>query len=286
MTDQVGLWRDEQHRYTAAYPGEEPQTYSISITDALKSLDKPAIPIWKARLTAEAAVKNVTRLAEMVTEGGTEATVEYLMKIADHKRDAKAATGTDVHSLIEGYYLAARTPPLLVAPEVQPYWDAFLRFDDEFRPDVIAVEYLVCSPTYGYAGTGDLVALMWCSADAKLCRFRLDAKTMGVYPAGHMKAGRLKGPYVETALQLAAAEYAEFCGRPGDPKKYSVPRADHCGVLALAEDGRYQVVPYSVDKSTFVAFRAALAARRWLTGEAKTVIGQPLTPRAIVDNVA
>lgn len=272
----VGLTRDEDHVYYTNYPGEEPRTYTTSITGALKSLDKPAVAIWAKSETAKAAVRNLDILARMVDEAGPESAVSFLMKPSDKKMRKAGDRGTDIHKMIENYYLTERAMPGSVADELAPYWEAFVRYDQEWRPQVIAVEYMVCSPTYGFAGTGDLVTLQWCPFHATFDRWRLDAKTMGVYEAGHPKAGQRKGPYRETALQLAAAHYADFVGRPGDPKKYTVPRADHCGVLALDEAGRYAVVPYTVTSQTFIAFRAALAAWEWLQGEAKTTIGQPL----------
>jgi hypothetical protein len=272
----TGLWRDDKHNYFTAYPGEPPQTYSVSITGALKSLDKPAIAIWAKSETAKAAVRNLDILARMVDEAGPESAISFLMKPSDKKMKKAGDRGTDIHSMIENYYLTDRAMPGSVADELAPYWEAFVRYDQDWKPQVIAVEYMVASPTYGYAGTGDLVVLQWCPFDQKYDRWRLDAKTMGVYEDGHKNAGQRKGPYAETALQLAAAHYADFVGRPNDPKKYTVPRADHCGVLALDEAGRYAVVPYTVTPETFVAFRAALTAKRWLDSEAKTAIGQPL----------
>lgn len=277
MTYPTGLSHDDNHVYTLNYPGESVRQLP-SITTALKALDKPAIPVWARQMTAAAAVENIDMLATMVREGGRDATVEYLVKIADHKRDTKAGTGTDVHKLVELFYTNGRQAPETVDAVAAPYWAAFLDFDRRWQPAVLAVEYMVASPRVGYAGTGDLVVAMQCPVDGRVCKFRLDTKTMGVYPPGHRKAGQRKGPYRETAMQLAAAHYAEFAGRPNDPLKYVVPSADHCGVLALAEDGSHAVVPYTVTPATFVAFRAALSAWNWMQSEGKSVIGQPLEP--------
>lgn len=274
MTTPVGLTRDDNHVYTANYPGESVRQL-VSITTALKALDKPAIPIWARRQTAEAAVNNLPMLTTMIETAGKEATADYLIKVADHTRDTKADTGTDVHSLIESYYLTLRQAVPTVDGASAAFWRAFLEFDRIWQPQVIAVEYMVCNLTYGYAGTGDLVVLMWCPVDNKFCRFRLDTKTMGVSERGANK-GKRKGPYRETALQLAAAEYAEFVGRGDDPKKYTVPKADHCGVLALVEDGSHAVIPYTVTPRTFQAFLSALDDWNWMQGEGKTAIGQPL----------
>lgn len=271
-----GLSRDKNHVYTAHYPPADPVTLPYSITTALKAVDKSGPLIgWAKRLTAEAAVRNLDMVARMVAEGGERAAVDYLKRLADHKRDTKANIGTRVHSLIEA---VVHEQPIEIADDERPFMAAYETFTKERQPVYIAAEYMVCSLAHGYAGTGDLVVRMWCPADARVCRYRLDTKTMGVD-----EKGVPKGPYSETAMQLAAAEFAEFSGRPGDVNKYMVPAADHCGVLALYEDGTYAVVPYEVTRDTFEAFLAALRLWRWLQGPAKSAIGQPLplTPQEV-----
>ena len=40
-----------------------------------------------------------------------------------------------------------------------------------------------------------------------------------------------KEAYPETAMQLAALNRADWAGKPGDPKKYRIPKATRFGVL-------------------------------------------------------
>ena len=268
MTAPVGLSHDSSHVYTANYPDEPPRTFT-SITTALKALDKPAIPIWARNMTAEAAVRNLEMLGTMVREAGPQAAIDWLAKPADHKRDSKADLGTRVHALVEARINGV---PTTIAEDEAPYMAAYDQFHADWVVGYTATEYMVCSYRHEYAGTGDFVAVVNCPFDGRECRYRVDTKTMGVN-----KQGQPKGPYRETALQLAAAHYAEFSGRPGDPVKYAVPPADHHAVLALVENGTYRFVPYAVTAVTFQAFLDTLGAWRWLNGEAKTVIGQPLS---------
>ncbi len=139
MTAPLGLSHDENHVYTANYP-DEPLTKYTSITTALKALDKPAIPIWARQTTARAAVENVATLTKMIEEGGAEATIEYLVRIADHKRDTKADSGTRVHALIDEFYTSGRQMPQTIEDDVLSYWRAFLDFDAAWKPEVIATE--------------------------------------------------------------------------------------------------------------------------------------------------
>jgi hypothetical protein len=256
----VGLCRNDAHEYFV--DGDGPL---VSITTAIRAVDKSG-PLmgWAKRLTAEAAVRNLDMVRRMVDEGGEKAAVEFLKRLAEHKRDKAADIGTRVHALAEAI---ARKQPVQINDDEQPYVDAYMAWLRDFRPEFIAAEYMVANLTHRYAGTGDAVVLMGGA------RFRLDTKTTAVTD------GRVNGPYSETALQLAAANYAEFAGRPGDPKRYSVPRADYHAVLHLRSDGTYAVVPYDVTPDTFEAFLAALRLWRWLQGPAKSVVGQALQLR-------
>lgn len=261
----VGLCRDEAHRYY--WNGDGPL---VSITTAMRAVDKSGPLVgWAKRLTAEVAVRNIDVLPRLISEGGPQSAIDYLKRIADHKREKAADMGTRVHKLAEAI---ARKQPVEIAEDEQPYLNAYLAWESEWRPRYVAAEYLVCSLTHGYAGTGDLVVETRCRVciGNPLHRWRLDTKTSEVGPAGY------KGPYAETALQLAAANYAEFSGRPGDPRKYRVPAADHHGVLALRGDGTYAVVPYDVTPDTFEAFLAAKRVWDWLQGPAKSVVGSAL----------
>ena len=264
----IGLTRDDAHVYTAHYPPAEPVTLT-SITTALKALDKPAIAPWARRVTAEAAVRNLPTLVEMLKMGSEADTIKFLTSLADNRRDAKADVGTRVHALCEAL---VNGHEVSIAEDEAPYMAAFDAFRNDYRPRWTAVEYMVANLTVGYAGTGDDVAWLPCPVHNKECRYRFDKKTMGINDKGQPK-----GPYRETGLQLAAAEYAEFCGRPDDPKQYAVPQAEHCAVLALLENGKYVFVPYAVTRRTFDAFVNTLRAWEWLNGEAKSIIGQPLT---------
>ncbi len=253
----VGLSRDKAHRYF--WNGQGPLT---SITTAIKALDKSGpLVAWSKRETAACAVRNVDMLATLVQTGGPQAAIDWLKRIPDYQRDSAADLGTRVHALAESIELG-HDPD--IASDEAPYVAAYRQWRADYSPIVHASEYLVCSLTHGYAGTGDL------NVTLAGTRWALDIKTS-------------KGTYPETGLQLAAAVNAEFAGRPGDPNQYTVPPADRCGVLHLRPDGTYGLVPYAVTPDTFRAFLTALDLWRWLQGEAKAIVGQPLTGGQLPD---
>ncbi len=266
----VGLCRNEKHEYW--WNGAGPLT---SITTAMKAVDK-SDPLmgWAHRETAKAALRHLVPISAHVYnhgmpdvtcpicmsagprwDGPVAAAENYLKRMPGYQRDKAADMGTRVHRLAEA--IAYGQDPEIAEDEA-PRVTAYLQWKLDYKPVIHAVEYMVCHLGHGYAGTGDLNATLgnerWC----------IDIKTGS-------------GAYQETALQLAAAVYAEFSGRPGDPQRYRVPPADRFGVLHLRADGTYGLIPYAVTDATFVAFLEALDLWRWLQGEAKTVMSMPLT---------
>ncbi len=117
---------------------------------------------------------------------------------------------------------------------------------------------MCCSLRFGFAGTFDAIV------DLAGERWLLDIKTGN-------------GVYSSAALQLSAYGLgAQFVGRPGDCRKYRVPRPARFAVLRVLPD-RAELVPIAVDHSTFATFLRALELWRWTQGPAKTVIGKPIT---------
>lgn len=264
----VGLCRNDYHEYFV--DGQGP---ILSITTALKALVQPWMGPWTKKLTAEAAVKNLDLLHRQVELAGEVAAIEFLKRITEHKREKAMDMGTRAHALAEAI---ARKQPVEITEAERPFVTGYQDWEREWRPKYIAVEYMVCNLTHGYAGTGDGVVLVSgdiarrtfaCFHDK--CRVRYDTKTTQVDPTG-----KINGPYAETALQLAAAHFAEFSGRPNDPKRYRVPPAEHHAVLHLRSDGSHAFVPYAIGEPEFKAFLAAKQVWEWLQGPGKSVVGQ------------
>ena len=257
----IGLHRDAKHYYSwngdPSVPG---------ITSIIGVLDKPALVGWAKRETAKAAVRNWKVVSGMVEQQppiedqlSYHPAVAYLKATPGYQRDAAANAGTIAHAIAEAVSKGEQP----VIPEgYEDFARSFLRdFVEKYKPKFhpLYVEAMVYhggedGSVLPYGGTMDL----YCQIDDET--WLIDHKTAasGVYP--------------ETALQLAAGRYAEFIGRPGDPKQYPVPKVDRCGVLWLRPEGA-ELIPYSVTPREFQAFTACRMAWDWVNHRAKEVKG-------------
>lgn len=244
----VGLCRNDAHEYYLDGAGPIP-----SVTRVLKVVDKSGPLIgWAKRITAEAAVRNLPMLNQMVTTGGEQASIDWLKKLADHKRDSAANLGTRVHALAES---VARGQAVEMTDEEHPFVDTYVRdFLTPFAPRFLALEEMVCSLTHGYAGTFDAIAEIAGET------WMLDLKTS-------------TGTYAETALQLSAYANADFIARPGSAKRMRVPKVTRYGVIHCRPE-QTRLVEYGVDKGTFDAFLACRGLFDWVEGQAKSVVGR------------
>lgn len=250
----LGLTRDEKHVYgwndgtTVYHP-------IPSVTSIIRLIDKSGPLVgWAKRETAASAVRNLDALVAMRKEGGADAAINWLKTIPDYQRDRAGDRGTSIHQIVE-QIIRGQSPE--IPEELGPYVAAYHGFVREWAPKYIAAEQMVCSLKHGYAGTFDAVAVIGNE------RWLIDWKTG-------------TGVYSETALQLAAYGAAEFIGRPGDPRKYRVPRATRFGVIHITPQGA-ELVPFDVTRSDFAVFLRCLEVWHWTQDKAKTVIGKPLT---------
>ena len=250
----LGVTRDERHVY--GFNDGKTVHYPIpSVTTIIKLIDKSGPLVgWAKRETAASAVRNLDALMAMRKEGGPQAAIDWLKTIPDYQRDRAADRGSNVHAIAE-QIIRGQKPE--IPEELGPYVASYHAFLREWQPKFIAVEQMVVSLRHDYAGTFDAFATIGNE------RWLLDLKTSA-------------GVYSETALQLAAYGAAEFIGRPGDPKRYHVPRAQRFGVIHVTPEGA-ELVPYAVDRGTFNAFLRAREVWAWTQGPAKTVVGKPLS---------
>ena len=250
----LGLTRTANHVYTWS-DGRAIYTPLPSVTTILKVIDKSGpIAGWARREVASCAIRNLDALIAMREEGGPDAAAKGLRSVPDNILDKAANRGTQVHLLAEQI---VRGQEPAVPEELAGHVNAYRRFLRDWSPRFVAVEQMVASLRFGFAGTFDAIA------DIAGERWLLDIKTgNGVYP--------------EAALQVSAYGGAQFIGRPGDPRKYRLPKVDRFGVLRVLPD-RTELVPVAVDRSTFATFVRALELWRWTQGAARTVIGKPIS---------
>lgn len=281
MIPPVGLWRNERHQYWWGDGSGETIGPMTSVTTALKALDKPAIPEWAKRVTAETAVDNIELVAQMVKTGGREAAVTWVKSLPNYKRDEAADLGTRIHILAEKT-IFGETP--VMTPEEAPFVHQYRRFVEEHQVEFVRVEAMVCDLTNRYAGTLDWIAYVtaiWPGDKEPSRRLCLgDNKTSGeTYAEAIAKAAKqgrkMRDSYLETALQLAGLRYAEFMGWAEDARKHPIPAVDECVVLRLRPDG-YRLIPYAVTEDTWARFLETKRLYEFFRDSAKTLIGTPL----------
>ena len=253
----LGLNRDGNHRYSwngdAKVPG---------ITTVIKMLDKSDVLAgWAKRETAKAAIRNLDVLQRMVMEGGHENAVSWLKSMPGFQRDSAADVGTRVHAMAEA--VAQGLLPE-VATDILPYVEVYRRdFLDVYQPtfDPGYLEYMVYSEEHRYGGTLDVACVIggeW---------WLLDYKSAADKPITRDARGF---PYPETSMQLAAGRFAEFVGRPGDPRKYPLPQVTRCGVVAITRQ-RAELIEYHVTPLEFEAFLACRRLHTWVSERSKEV---------------
>lgn len=257
-----------------------------SVTTIIGALDKPALLYWAAEETAKAAVTVAKSLPTRIEEDGAQEVVKWLGGARFRRRPGlRSATelGTAIHDPLEQLALTGKFPP--VDDEVRPFIEQADRWMQKFQPVYEAAEMTVFSPTYGYAGTLDAIAVI----DG--VRFLIDYKSTRKNVDSR---GQLTTPYPEqVGLQLAAYRYAELAAT-WRPRRYEyqrrryyllgtgereaskpVPQVDACLVLHLTPE-RCEGFPINADEEAFTAFLYTLECFRWVNSTSKNIMGDPL----------
>lgn len=247
----VGLSRDAEHFYFWRANENVPAIKAPGVTGTIKVLDKSGPLIgWAKKVTATSALKYLDTIAEMKRTGGEEAAIRWLTGLSDYERDKSADLGTRVHVLAEQI---GRGENPVVSEDEGPFVGAYLRdFIGRYEPKFLAMEAMVFSLKHGYGGTLDAI----CEIAGET--WLVDYKTG-------------KGVYQEVSLQLAALAFADFIGRPGEAKKYRLPKIDRYGVVHVRPEGA-RLVEFRITKATFAAFLNCRQLSDWRNTEAKTVI--------------
>ncbi len=218
-------YRDASHRYWLHKDGQ--RTAAISVTSALKVLDKPALVAWAERMGIEGALR-LERAGELegVPPEQALSVVRQRDMGAEAKRDAGADRGSAIHDALRSYCSVGTVPMVGDFPdEVQGYVKSLCRWLLDAEPEPILVEQVVGSPRFGFAGRFDLLAKI----DGK--RTLLDLKT----------SNRV---YAEHHLQMAGYEIAlRECG----------DHSEHRVILQLGDDGMFAVRPTVAEDEDYLA---------------------------------
>lgn len=219
-------------------------------------LAKPALINWAAKTVAGYAIDN---WADLTLEKPSER-LKVLEKAHYADRDAAGKRGTEVHHLAEKL---SKGEEVTVPDELAGHVDAYVRFLDDFDPQVVLTETPVVSLTaWPYAGTFDLIADFPGLNQRLLC----DVKTArsGVFP--------------DNALQLAAYRYATHRPGPGD-ELLPMPEVDGCAVIHVRSDG-YSLVPVQAGPAEHRFFLYCRELWRWQNEASKEIVGEELAPVA------
>lgn len=225
-------FRESSHRYWLMADGK--RTPAVSVTSALKVLDRPALLYWAERCGAEGAI-NLDRSGGIPEDEPLENVLQLVRSHGfgmDAKRDAGADRGTAIHNVLELYVTEGQIAKASeFDPSVRGYVQGLCRWLLATEPQPTAVEQIVGSVKHGYAGRLDFRGLV---GERDLL---VDLKTSPkarVYPEAHLQAA---------AYMLALEE----CG---------LAPVDGAMVLAVGEDGSFATADVCAEPQDWLAVLA------------------------------
>lgn len=224
-------YRDASHRYWLHADGA--RVPAISVTSALKVLDKPALLKWAEAAGAEGAA--TLAAAGELQDVHPSAAIDVVRMNGlgmDAKRDAGADRGTAVHQVLEHWARESTVPNLSDFPaEVRGYVQGLCAWLLATRPKPSGVERFVGSLKHTYAGRLDMRATL----DGRDCI--VDLKTgpkARVYPEAHLQS---------RAYALADVE----CGNP---------EPEGVVIVAVGADGDFNQVECCATEKDWLAVLA------------------------------
>jgi hypothetical protein len=186
-----------------AQPDDLPPFWSA--TTIIGTLDKPALVPWTAAKTAAAAIDGLDVWQSRLRHEGRAEAMQWLKGARFRKGPGeRSATdlGTAVHKACEHKAIYGEFRPEDVADrELRPFLAQFDNFLDHFQPEYLAAEVTVFHRTWRYAGTAD--AFIRIGGVPLIADYKTTSED-------YAHDGKLRTPYPEVALQLAAYRYAEL----------------------------------------------------------------------------
>lgn len=303
----TALPRQGEVRDAKAEPDDE-RLYSV--TTIIGILDKPALIPWAVGVTAEKVVAKLDVIGRHVADDGPDEAIEYVKRLRWQTggRLSDADLGSVAHHLFNTYALTGARPD--VEPEMHPLHavdqsllhpedlsalyrmlDQFERFLHGYQPDYLATEIVVFHPDYGYAGQAD--AFVTIDGMRLIVDYKTSKKTFD-------RRGKVRAPYPEVGLQLAAYRYAAAAAiwrarrYESNRRRYyllgpderaaavPVPEVDGGIAIRITPD-HLGVYPVRCGERDHRAFLFALELARWSFNDAAGVVGNEMMPRAVVD---
>jgi hypothetical protein len=276
-----------------------------SVTTLIGILDKPALVPWAVGVTAERVVRKLAIIQQRINSEGDASAVDYIKGLRWQTDGLLADNqlGTVAHGLFDEYALSGTRPD--VTPDLHPDHAAkgstlvaedmrslhgmlhqFELFLEQYQPAYDACEAIVYSPTYTYAGQAD--AFVHIDRMALILDYKTSRKT-------YDGRGKIRTPYPEVGLQLAAYRYAEMAAvwrarrYENRSRRYyllssaekalavRVPPVDG-GVAVRITPDHFGVYPVRCGERQHDAFLYCLEVARWQFNESAHVVGNPMVP--------
>lgn len=222
-----------------------------SVTTILGVVNKPALPRWAAKMTAEYAVANRKTWESLDDRAATE-----LLKGSPWRSMNDAADkGTSIHGIAEKLLRGERIE--YVQPGTEHACQSVAEFITAVQPKPVGIEVTVWSHKHKYAGTLDLLAMI----DDEL--WLIDWKSS-------------KGVYADFALQLAAYAMADEIIYP-DGRSIDMPKIEKAAIAHVPKEGGWAFVELDVGEHARQAFMHARGLFEWQSVHSGKAVGASLS---------
>lgn len=224
---------------------------------------KPQLIKWAADQTWKYAIDHWAELTELPLS-------ERISRMEGARFDTlreASERGTEVHTQIVRYLAGEPVEP---PAGLEGHVDAAIAFVEAWQLDELLVETPVFSREWGYAGKPDAVARLAGYPDDV---WLLDWKT------------HARGPFIESALQLAAYRYADFYVVDGELDEDGRVIEHPMGDLGITRTGIVHVkadeallYPFDAGADAFVVFGAVQQVAAFVGSTRESWIGDALRP--------
>ncbi len=271
---------------------------------------KPALMFWAGNMCTDSAIENLpamvaaSRFPEQLEE-----LRRWIRRAHTRKKEERAEVGSLVHKVIESRLLGTELPASIQigetewatdGPELAPFLENLIRFEEEWKPRWTASEMTVANPVDGYAGQLDyMIGGEGLIGDMLRARGYVvpegvdlmgDTKTGGefVTPAcgGEprpriLSSGHVHGVYPEAGLQMSAYRQAKVCWLR-DGSKVDMPATAEVGVVLHLRPEGYRLFPARCGDLEYSYFRYAQMVDEWSSRISSAKADDPVIGDALV----